>query len=66
MGHSSQKKLSRQMEETLPAGQTTQELFAREKKQPAQQPHAPQSQEAGGEEVGGGDEGGSGLDVVPG
>jgi hypothetical protein len=43
-----------------------QELFKREKKQPAQQPHAPQSQEAGIKEVGGGDEGGSGLNVVAG
>jgi hypothetical protein len=31
-----------------------QELFVREKKQPAQQPHDPQSQEAGVKEVGGG------------
>ena len=54
------------MDETVPASQTTQELFAREKKQPAQQPHAPQSQEAGVKEVGGGEEGGRGLNVVAG
>jgi hypothetical protein len=50
----------------VPALQLRQELFAREKKQPAQQPHAPHSQEAGVEEVGGRDEGGSGLNVVAG
>jgi hypothetical protein len=54
------------MDETVPAWQTTQELFAREKKQPAQQPHGPQSQDAGVTVVVGGDEGGGGLNVVKG
>ena len=71
-GQSSQKLLSWQVGENEPAGQALQELFEREKKQPAQHPHAPQSQETGGEDVVGGAggtavvEGGVGVRVVDG